>query len=172
MTVRPMAHQVSPTWHDEKSSIFVVELNTKRIIDNSSCSWAQYCTRVIEMPFLERAAEFNPPTWSHRRLFDFQITHLGYGETWKEKGVVKTYSMKLCHPNHPLPCARLKSFTSLDNNTSLIWATKTSDVDIPYAMPKYRRVGETCRYRSAHPSKYLRASARPPQLSPLEISTG
>ena len=72
------------------------------------------------MLFLERAAELNPPTRSHRRLFDFQITHLGYGETWKEKGVVKTYSMKLGLPNYPLPCARLKSFTSLENNTSLI----------------------------------------------------
>ena len=24
----------------------------------------------------------------------FQVTHVGYGETWKEKGVVKSYSIK------------------------------------------------------------------------------
>ena len=77
------------------------------------------------MPFLERAAELNPPTRSHRRLFDFQVTHVGYGETWKEKAVVKAYSMKRSYPNYPTPCATLKGFTSLDNSTSLIWATKT-----------------------------------------------
>ena len=30
-----------------------------------------------------------------------------------------------------------------------------SDFDIPYAVPKYRTDGDTCRYRSAHPSKCL-----------------
>ena len=84
------------------------------MIDNSSCSWtlSRCC---IEMPFLVRATEFNPPTRSHRGLFNFQITHVGYGETWKEKGVVEAYSMKGNHPNYPLPGARLKTFTGLDN---------------------------------------------------------
>ena len=84
------------------------------MIDNSSCSWtlSRCC---IEMPFLVRATELNPPTRSHRGLFNFQITHVGYGETWKEKGVVEAYSMKGNHPNHPLPGARLKTFTGLDN---------------------------------------------------------
>ena len=40
-------------------------------------------------------------------------------------------------------------------------------VDIPYAVPKYRTDGETCRYWSAHQSKCLRASARSPQPSPV-----
>ena len=119
---------------------------------------------------LVRATELNPHTRSHRCLFNLHVGHIGYGETWEEKGVFKAYSMKRSHPNHPSPCARLKSFTSLDNNNkSLIGATKSSDVDIPYAVPKYRRGGETCRYRSAHPSKCLRASALPPQTSLLEI---
>ena len=117
------------------------------------------------MPFLVRATEFNPPTRPHRGFFNFKVTHVGYGETRKEKGVVKAYSMKSGHPNCTLPGARLKSFTSLDNNTSLIWVTKSSDVDIPYAVPKYRMDGETCRYWSAHPNKCLWASARPPQPS-------
>ena len=103
----------------------------------------------------------------HRTPFKFQVTHVGYRETWKEKGVVKAYSMKRSHPNCPLPCARLKSFTSLDN-TSLIWATRTSDIDVPYAVLKYRMDGETCRYWFVHQSKCLGGSVRP-QSSPLKI---
>ena len=113
------------------------------------------------MLFLVRATELNPPTRSHRSHFNFQVTHVGYGETWKEKGVFKAYLMKRSHPNYPLPCDTFKRFTSLDSNTSLIWATKASDVDIPYAVIKYRTDEDTCRYRSAHPSKCLRASAQP-----------
>ena len=51
---------------------------------------------------------------------------------------------------------------------SYFWVTKTSDVNIPCAVPKYRMDEETCRYRSAHPNKCLRATAGPPQPSPLE----
>ena len=36
-------------------------------------------------------------------------------------------------------------------------------------MPEYRTDGETRRYRSAHPSTCLRASARSPQPSPLKL---
>jgi hypothetical protein len=62
--------------------------------------------RVIEMLFLVCATEFNPPTRSHRGLFNFQVTDVGYRETWKEKGVVEAYSMKGSHPNYTLPGAR------------------------------------------------------------------
>ena len=72
------------------------------------------------MLFLEHAVKPNPPTRSHRSLFNFQVTHVAYRETWKEKGVVEAYSMKSNHPNYTLPGAKLKSFTSLDNNTSLL----------------------------------------------------
>ena len=120
-----MGHQVSPTWHDEKIKI-VLELI--RIINNSSCSWAQCYTIVIVILFLQRAAELNPFTRPHRCLFNLQVTHVGYGESRKEKRVFIAYSMQCSHPNYPLPCASLKSFTSLDNsNTLVIWATKTSD---------------------------------------------
>ena len=159
-------HQVSAAWHDEKISCGIVDLDS---INNPSCSWwRQYCTRVIEMPSRERTTELNPPTRCHRSIFKFQVTHVGYGETWKEKGVVNAYSAKGSHPNYTSPCGSLKSFTSLDN-TSLIWATKTSDVDIPYAVPKYQKGRETCRYWSAHPMECLRESAGPPQPSPLKI---
>ena len=53
-------------------------------------------------------AELNPPTTrSHRSLFNFQVTHVGYGETWKEKDVVEAYSMKRSHPNYALPGATI-----------------------------------------------------------------
>ena len=110
-TVRWRTHQVSSTWHDENFSTERVDLGGKWTIDNSSCSWANYCTWVSEMLFLEHAAKLNPPTRTHRSLFNLQVTRVGYGETWKEKGVVKTFSMKRSHTNHPLPCATLKSFT-------------------------------------------------------------
>jgi hypothetical protein len=61
------------------------------------------------MLFLVCATEFNPPTRSHRGLFNFQVTHhdVVYGETWKEKGVVEleAYSMKHSYPNNTLPGA-------------------------------------------------------------------
>ena len=93
----------------------IVDFDSKRIIDSSIWLWAQYYAIVIETLFLESAAELNPPTRSHRCLFNFQVTHVGYGEGWKEKGVFKAYSMKRSHPNHPLSCVTFKSFTSLDN---------------------------------------------------------
>ena len=117
---------------------------------------------------LKCATELNPPTRSHRSVFKLQVAHVGYGETWKEKGVVKAYSMQRSNPNCTLMCGSLKNFTSLDNNTSLIWASKFSDVDIPYAVPIYRMDGETSRYRSAHPREFFRASAGPLQPSPLK----
>ena len=45
----------------------------------------------------------------------FQVAHVGYRETWKERGVVNAHSMKRINPNWTLPGATLKSFTSLDN---------------------------------------------------------
>ena len=89
------------------------------MIDKSCCSWAQYCSRVVKNLFFVCATELNPPTRSHRGLFDLQVTHVGYGETWKEKDVVEAYSMKRSHPNYALPGAMLKSFTCLDNNKIL-----------------------------------------------------
>ena len=92
------------------------------MIDRSWCSWAQYYSRVVEilvLLFLVCATELKPSTRSHRSLFNFQVTHVGYGETWKEKDVVEAYSMKRSHPNYALPGARLKSFTCLDNNKLL-----------------------------------------------------
>ena len=76
--------------------------------------------------------------------------------------------MKRSHPNYPLPCAKLKSFTSLDKKKSLVCARKTSDVDVHDAVPKYQTDGDTSRHRSAHPNKCLRALARSPQPSPLK----
>jgi hypothetical protein len=32
--------------------------------------------------FWIRTSEFNPPTWLHHRLSEFQVTHFRYGETW------------------------------------------------------------------------------------------
>ena len=161
-------HQVSPTWHDENFGSEIVDLSGKRIIDNSGCSRAQHHARVIEMPLLVRTTKLNPSMWCHRGLFKLQVTHIGYRESWKEKSVVKAYSKKRSHPDYTLPCRRLKSFASLDD-ISMIWATKTSDVDIPYAVPIYPLDGETCRYRSAHLSICLRASTCPPRPSPMNI---
>ena len=121
--------------------------------------------------FLERATELNLPTRSHRSIDKFQVTHVGYGVTWKEKSImiVKAFSMKIqnSHPNHTMPCAtsRLKSFASLIIILHWYEQRKTFDVDILYAVPKYRTDEGTCKYRSAHPRKYLRASTRPPQPS-------
>src|SRR5882762_8845233 len=115
---RRIYHQVSSTWHEEEStSPWIV---TNRMIQKIfSCSWMQDCIGVIEIPFLEFATELNPPTRPHCSHFKFQVIHVGCGETWKEKGIVDTYSIKCSLPNYTSPGATLKSFTSLDN-TSVI----------------------------------------------------
>ena len=56
----------------------------------------------------------------------------------------------------------------IKNNTSLVWARESSDVDVHDAVPKYQTDGDTSRYRSAHPRKCLRASAGSTQPSPLK----
>lgn len=116
------------------------------------------------MLFLKCAAEPNPPTRCHRSLFRFQITHVEYGETWKEKGGAAIQIARF-------PILRWRAIQVL---IILHWFEyrKTSQVDIPgpYAVPKYRMDGETCRYRFAHPNKCLWVSARAPQPSPLKIA--
>ena len=86
-----------------------------------------------------------PQSSIHRRgpIAAFSISKSLISDTGKLEGIVKAYSMKRSHPNQLLPCASLKSFTSLDNNKSLIGTTKFRNVDIPYAAPKYRMDADT-----------------------------
>lgn len=105
----------------------IIDPGGKWTFDNSSCPWTQYCTRIIDMLFLERVTEFNPSRQGHRRLFKFQVTHVGQGKTWKVKSIFTrdtrwsaTTQTSFCRV---LRCGALQVF---ENNTSLIWAT--SDV--------------------------------------------
>ena len=64
-------------------------------------------------------------------LFNFQVTHTEYGEAWTENGVFEKHLNEAQPPRLPVSVC---------------------------VVPKYRTDGETCRYRSAHRSRYLRAS--------------
>jgi len=75
--------QVSAAWHDEILYSAVIHMGRKRMLNNSSCAWTQFCARLIRMLFfLERGAELNPPTRAHRSMFEFHNRHIGYKETW------------------------------------------------------------------------------------------
>ena len=88
------------------------------------------------MVLRERATELNPSAWGHRSPFEFQVTHIGYGESWEKQRVVDAYSTKSSHPNYTFPCGRFKSFTSL----SYLKQPKYSMLidDIPCAVPRCR----------------------------------
>ena len=90
----------------------IIDLGGKWTIDNSSCPWTQYCTRIIDMLFLERVGVqsiYAGPS----QTFQVPSHSCRYGKTWKVKSIFKRYSMKCNHPNFILSCATLRSFTSL-----------------------------------------------------------
>ena len=96
------------------------------------------------MLLLRRGAEFDPSARGHRSPFEFQVTHIEYGEAWEKKSVVEAYSMKNGHPNYTFPCGKFKSFASL--NMSYKQPRDSMLIgDIPCAVPRYRTDEEVCR---------------------------
>ena len=66
------------------------------ILNDSSSSWV-WLAKVIRMVLLESAIELNPSARGHRSPLEFQVTHIGYGESWEKYSVVDAYLMKNSH---------------------------------------------------------------------------
>ena len=114
------------------------------ILNDSSSSWV-WLAKVIRMVLLESAIELNPSARGHRSPFEFQVTHIGYGESWEKYSVVDAYLMKNSHPNNTFPCGRSKSFTGL----MILCFKQPRDSmlidNIPCEVPRYRTDEEMCR---------------------------
>ena len=120
-----------------------------------SCLWANYCTWVSEMLFLEHAAKLNPPTRSHRSLFNPKSLVSDMGKLGRKR-VLSRHS-RWSAATQTTRCLEelytTNGFTSLNNKKS-----KSEQRKLPMStyLTQWQNVG-----RSADPSKCLRVSARP-----------